>query len=147
MSDQIGVTANAGQWGIPAATVAWAGTAGSHSLTVFTDFDKKVMADLDPTSDSSGERLGHNRRNKRVQLSFSAHPKGSNEAAAQAIAADLPYPGQIVTITAASDPQAASSGSDTILVDDASGKWTPEGELVVSFTVTKWIGKVFVALS
>lgn len=158
MSDQIGVTGNAKQWGIPASTVKWTGpSTTTHTLTIFTEISKTMLADIDPTLDNSGERLGENRRNKRVQLRFSAHPIGAAATNAQAIGADLPYPGDgagTLIITAASDAEAdCSNGSggasttDTALIDDASARWTPEGELVVDFTITKWIGKVFIALS
>lgn len=157
MSDQIGVTGNAKQWGIPASTVTWTGPVATHTLTIFTEISKTMMADIDPTLDNSGEKLGQNRRNKRVQLRFSAHPIGTNAAAAQAIGADLPYPGDgagTLIISASHDAEAdcsngsgAASTTDTALIDDATARWTPEGELVVDFTITIWRGKVFTALS
>jgi hypothetical protein len=142
MSDQIGTTGNAKVWGVPATTV----TFNAHTLTIFTDVEKTMDADIDPTVDNSGERLGQNRRNKRIGLKFSAHPIGANAAAAQVIAADLPNKGDAITITCSNDSQIAS-GSDTVLVDSASARYTPEGELVVDFTATKWLSKAFIALS
>jgi hypothetical protein len=159
MGDQIGITGQAGSWGIPATTVTWDTThnmgplsamvgATAHSLTIFSEVTKTPDADIDPAVDNSGERLGHNRRNKRIGLRFSAHPKGANAAAAQAIAAALPNKGDALGIVCATDLQVACDGTtDTILVDECSSRYTPEGELVVDFTATKWLGKIFVALT
>lgn len=148
MADQIGLTGQAGFWGVTPTTVAWSGGTGSHSLTIFSEISKTSAADIDPSIDNEGERMGQNRRNKRRQVRFSAHPKGTDAAAALAIAADLPMQGDTATLTCAGDGQIAADGDpDTCLVDEATSRYTPEGELVVDFTVTIWIGKKFVALS
>lgn len=143
MSDQIGITANAKFFGITPATV----TFNSHTLTIFTEIQKTMEADIDPHMDNSGERLGQNRRNKRIQIRFSATPIGAAASNALAIAADLPNKGDILTsITCSGDAQIAS-GSASAVVDECSARYTPEGALVVDMTATIWTGKTFVALS
>ena len=159
MNDQIGVAGNAKYWGIPATTVTWDTAhpmgplasmtgAGAHSMTVFTDIEKTPDADIDPSQDNSGERLGHNRRNKRIGLKFSATPVGSKASDALAIGAALPAKGDALVIVCATDSQVACDGTtDTVLIDSISSRYTPEGALIVDISATKWLGKVFAVLA
>ena len=146
-ADQIGIANLTPKRGIPATTVGWNnGTA--RTLTIFTDITKTPLADVAQMNDNSGELASQKRRNKRIQVKFSAKPVGAAATDAQAIAADLPQKMDLVTITAASDSQInCDNSADTAIVDDCSGKYSPEGEFVVDMTVTIWKGKVFAAQS
>lgn len=144
-NDHIGVSGKAMYRGIPAMTVAWNnGTA--RSLTIFNSVDKSPVANVKDSMDNNGETIEMNRTNKRVKISFEAKPIGAAASNAQAIAADLPQQMDILTITAASDSQIDSTGN-TVVCDSATAKWSPEGELTVSFEATVWTGKTFVAFS
>lgn len=144
--DQIGIANKTPHRGIPTTTVGWGTSYTQYTLEIFTDVSKTPMNDMAKMNDNSGELLSQKRRNKRIQLKFSAKPIGATASAAQNIAENLPAPGDIVKITCADDAQVACDlATDTTIVDDASAKYSPEGELVVDMTVTKWLGKVFVA--
>lgn len=148
MSDQIAVSGKARKFGIPSATVGWGTSYTQFTATIFTEVQKTMGADIDPTMDNDGERQGQNRRNKTIQLRFSAQPIGTAISDAQAICAALPNKGDLIKITCASDSQVACDlTADTAIVDDASVRYTPEGAAVLDFTITKWIGKLFVAIS
>ncbi|GEM_PF-3486293 len=142
MSDQIGVAGSAGVFGIPDSTISWNG----HTLTIFTDASVTPDADLASSRNNDGELLSQNRTNKRNVARFSAHAKGATEAEAKAIAADIPRKGDAVVITS-DDPQLATGSGNSTLVDDCNKRYSPEGELVLDFNVTTYIGKVFVQLS
>lgn len=144
--DHIGVTGNAMYRGIPATTVAWTTAVGTHSLTVFKSIDKSPEASVKESMDNAGEIIEMNRTNKRFKVRFEAKPVGAAKADALAIAADLPQPMDILTVTAASDPQIASSGN-TVICDNARARWDPEGELTVDIDATVYIGKTFVTFS
>ena len=144
-NDHIGVAGNAMYRGIPATTVAWNnGTA--RSLTVFNSIDKSHEADVKDSKDNNGETIEMNRTNNRFKVKFSAKPVGAARADSLAIAADLPKKMDILTITAASDSQIASTGN-TVVCDSASAKWSPDGELTVDIEATVWTGKTFAAFS
>jgi hypothetical protein len=127
---QIGVTGSATKRGIPAATVAW----GAHSLTIFTEIRKTPTADTGETLDNSAELLVITTTNPGFKLSFSCKPAGDDLAAVKAIAADLPFPMDELTITCAGDAQVAG----TAYVDSASGRYSPEGEFVVDIECSKY---------
>jgi hypothetical protein len=152
MANQLGIAGSARKYGIPAATVNWTGPgagAVARQLSIFTEITKTPMADINQSNGLTGELEEQNRKRKRIQLRFSAEPVGADAASAQAIGADLPFPMDLCTVIAGSDVQANcdNTGSDTTVVDSAEARWTQEGALVVDFTVTKWIARVFVALS
>lgn len=144
--DQIAISGAGGYFGVPTTTVGWGTSYTQYTATVFSEIQKTMDADIDPTIDNSGERRGENRRNKRIQVRFSAHPIGTTTSVASP--PTLPHKGDMVHITCATDAQVACDGSaNTALVDDASARYTPEGECVIDFTITIWLAKVFVALT
>lgn len=145
---QIGVTGKATYAGVPAATISWTGRSStSRSGTLVTSARKTPQADVTTTDGQDGERLSSRTRNDRIQCSFTVKPIGSSAADALAIAADLPVVNSICTITCATDSQLASPTGGCSVVDSAEQSYTPEGDAVIDFVVTNWIGKVFVALS
>lgn len=145
---QLGIAGKARYNGIPNPTITFTGRSGtSRVLEIFTTFKKAVMGDVADSVDNDGERQSSKTRNKRIQLTFSAKPVGASAADALAIAADLPDVNTLATIACASDPQAATPAGGSSVIDSADADYTPDGEAVVNFTVTNWIGKVFVVLN
>jgi hypothetical protein len=142
MADQIGVAGYAAVFGQPDPTISWNG----HTLTIFSEVSVTPDADLAQSRNNDGELLSQNRTNKRNVLRFSARAKGATIAEAQAIANDIPRKGDAVTITS-NDPQVATGSGNSSLVDDASKRYSPEGELIIDFSITTHLDKVFVALT
>ncbi|MGN6552525.1 MAG: hypothetical protein ACTHLW_02170 [Verrucomicrobiota bacterium] len=148
-ADQIGVTGKATYKGVVPVTITF-GTPGNQTLAsatgntleIFTDVTKTPMADVTNTRDGDNEIINLGRTNKRMQLSFSAKPIGANRAAALAIAANCPLIQDIVVLTCAGDAQVAGNA----YVDSANVKWTPDGDLVIDFQVTKY-ANTFVPLT
>ena len=143
--NHIGVTGMAMYRGIPATTVGWTGSA-ARTLTIFNSIDKSPEANVKESGGNDGEIIEMNRTNKRMKVKFQCKPVGTAKSDALAIAADLPQKMDILTVTAASDSQIASTGN-TVLCDSATAKWSPEGELTVDIDATVWIGKTFAAFS
>lgn len=143
----VGTSNYAAYFGIPTITVSWAGrSATTRTGTIYTTVEKTNITDDSTTVDNSGEIQAVRTRNDRLQFRFGVKPVGANAAAALAIAGDLPKKNSIVIVTAdAADTDFNATG--TILVDEASTSYTPEGEATVNLTVTKHIGKTFAALS
>ena len=147
--DQIAVSGYAEYAGIVPASIAFSATPGNQvvasasgkTLDVFTKIDKKPMANKAENLDNDGEVVGKRRWNKRMQLSFSAKPRGTDRATALAIAAACPLEDDVVVITCAGDAQIAG----TAYVESAQVGWTPEGELVMDFVVIKYSGTFAVA--
>lgn len=141
-ADQVAVTGNAIYAGNIPATVSFSTTPGNqvpasatgHTLDIFTKIDKKPMADRAETRDNNNEVIGKRRTNKRMQLSFSAKPRGANRAAALAIAAACPLEDDVVAIVCAADAQVAG----TAYVESAQVGWTPDGECVIDLVVIKY---------
>lgn len=141
MSDLIGVTNSAPMVGIMATTINW-GTPGNqtsasanvYSATVFTQIKKSHQAEVSTTKDNSNEVLAIRRTNKTVSLSFSAKPVAATVVSAMAICAALPYKMDVVSIACASDSQLAGIA----YVDTADASFTPDGDAVIDFTVTKY---------
>jgi hypothetical protein len=148
-ADQVGVTGNAFYRGVTAASVAFGtpgnqvpGSASGSTLSIFTEINKTPMADTAETRDNDNEVVAKARTNKRMQLRFSAKPFGAARSNALAIAAALPLKDDVVVITCAGDSQVAG----TAYVDDSSARYSPEGELIVDLTVTKY-ANTFIVLS
>lgn len=143
----IGTSNYAAYQGVPATTVTWTGRSGtSRAGTIFTSIEKSALADVSDTRDNSGEIQAERARNDRMQFRFSVKPVGDNAAAALAILGDLPKKKSIVTISGdAADTDMSAAG--TILVEDATVSYSPEGEGIVNLTVIKHYGKTFAALS
>lgn len=141
-ADQIGVSGYAFYKGITPASIAFSATPGNQvvasasgeTLDIFTDITKTPMADTTVTRDNDNEIMAKGRTNKTMQLRFSAKPRGANRAAALAIAAACPLKDDVVAITCAGDAQVAG----TAYVESAEVKWTPDGDLVMDFTVMKY---------
>lgn len=143
----IGTANFAAYQGIPATTVTWTGRSGtSRAGTIFTAVEVTNLADESDTRDNQGEIQAERTRNDRLQYRFSVKPVAANAAAALAIAGDLPKKKSIVTVTSdAAETDFSVAG--TILVQEASKSYTPEGEVVVNLTLIKHVGKTFAALS
>lgn len=147
--DQIAVSGYAEYAGIVPASIAFSSTPGNQvvasasgkTLDIFTKIDKKPLADRAENRDNDSEVVGKRRWNKRMQLTFSAKPRGADRAAALAIAAACPLEDDVVVITCAGDAQIAG----TAYVDSAQVSWTPDGELVIDFSVIKYSGTFAVA--
>ncbi len=148
MADQIGITGKARFLGVVEASVQWTDSSSTaRTLAINSEVSKTMMADISDGKDREGEVQTRARRNKRIQLRFSATPVGSSATDARDIGANLPHAGDTCTITCTNDSQVATPSGGTSIVDDATARYTAEGELVVDFTVTNWIGKAFIALS
>ena len=143
----IGTSNYATYFGVPATTVTWTGrSTTSRAGTIFSSIEKTALTDDSTTIDNAGEIQAERTRNDRMQFRFSVKPVASTAANALAIAGDLPKKKSIVTISGdAADTDMSASG--TMLVDEASTSYTPEGEAIVNLTVTKHYGKTFAALS
>ena len=145
--NHIGVSGQAPYRGIPNATVAWTALA-AHTLTIFGSIDKSSEADVKMLKNNQGQTFEMNRTDPRFKVKFSAKPVGANAAAAQAIAADLPQKMDVIVLTNAVDAQMdTTSGANTCVLDSASAKWSPEGELTVDIEATIWVGVTYVAFS
>jgi hypothetical protein len=145
---QIGTTGSARQWGIPLFAVQWTGNDGSTArvLQIFTDVTKTPGAVVQKGVDNVNEVQTLNRTQRTRQIKFSAAPIGANSAAAQAIAADLPLPMDIVSVGhmdsgafTTATPLDSQIETTSAIVDDCSARWTPEGSLVVDFTCTIYL--------
>lgn len=149
MADQIGVSGKARKFGIPDCTVGWGTSYTQFSVTTYTQIQKDTDAAIAETKGNDGEKQGQNRTNKAIRLSFSAEPIGNAASNAQAIAAALPYKGDIVKITCADDAQVACDlSADTTVVESARARYVPDtNALVIDFEIVKHIGKVFIALA
>lgn len=147
MPQNIGTANYAAYQGIPATTVTWTGRSGtSRAGTIFTAVEVSLMSDDSDTRDNQGEIQAVRTRNDRIQYRFSVKPLGANAAAALAIAGDLPKKNTAVTFSAdAAETDMTVAG--TILVQEATKSYTPEGEVIVNLTVIKHVGKTFAALS
>lgn len=147
MPTNIGTANYAAYQGVPATTVTWTGRSGtSRAGTIFTQIEKTPLTDDSDTRDNQGEIQAERTRNDRMQFRFSIKPVGDNAAAALAILGDLPKKKSIVTISGdAADTDMSAAG--TILVQEATTSYTPEGEGIINLTVIKHYGKTFAALS
>jgi len=146
MADHIGVSGNAMFRGIPSFIIAWA--AGAYSVTVFNSVDKTPEADVKTSKNNLGATIEMNRTDKRIKVKLAAKPIGANQAAALAIAANLPQKMDILTVTATAAGDASiDSSSGTAVCDSASAKWSPDGELTVDIEYTLWTGQTYVAFS
>ena len=143
-NDHIGVAGNAMYRGIPAFVITW----GAYSLGIYNSVDKTPKADVKRSKNNAGQTIEMNRTDKRIQVKTTAKPIGANAAAALAIAANLPQEMDIITVTAtaAGDPSIDSSAG-TCIVDSASAKWSPEGELTVDLAFTNWLGQTYGAFA
>lgn len=109
--------------------------------------DIEPMADVAESKGSDGEMDNFRPTNKRRQVSFSFAPRGNTGALAQAVANDLPDVKSLCTITCAGDAAIATPAGGSTVVDSAKAAYTPDGHLIVTMTVTHWIGKVFTAIT
>jgi len=140
-AEQIAVSGSARYRGIPAATVAF-GTPGNQtvasanaiSLTIFTKIDKSLEADIAESRNNDNEVVAIARTNKRIKMSFSASPIGSTRDAAITVAEGCPYPGDVAVVTCAEDAQI---GAAVVWVESAQCSYSPDGELVMDFTVVE----------
>ena len=153
MAEHIGISGASQYRGIPLTTIGWT-AAAAHTLTILNSADVTNEADVKTSKDNFGEVIEMNRTSKRRKLKIQAKATSTTRALALAIAADLPIPMDILTIIIPSGTDimfagigTTSSTTDTYVCDHASAKFTPEGELVVDFEVTVWIGKVFASFS
>ena len=143
---QLGEAGKARYNGIPDPTITYTGRSGTQrTLSVFTTFKKKPMADVAVSEGNDGERQQSRSRNDRIQITFSAKPVGTTSADALAICEDLPKINTLATIACTGDSQAKTPTGGCTVIDDCDQDYTPDGEAVINFTVTNWIGKVFVA--
>lgn len=146
MSDHIGVAGNAMYRGIPNFTLSWA--AGAYSLGVFNSADKANKADVKRSKNNQGQTIEMNRTDKRVEVKVAAKPIGANQAAALAIADNLPQEMDLLTVTAtAAGLPSIDSSLGSCECKSATAKWSPEGELTVDIEYTLWLGQTFVAFS
>jgi hypothetical protein len=143
----IGTANYATQFGVPASTVTWTGRSGtSRAGTLFNSAEISAGGESSMTRDNSGEIQAIRTINDTIQYRWVVKPVGANAAAALAICGDLPKKGSLITVTSdAADTDVSVAGS--IIVDDASKSYTPDGEAVINLTVTKHVGKTFSALS
>lgn len=116
-------------------------SATGNTLTIFTSVQKTPMADKSESRDNDNEVLGKHRSNKRMQLQFSAKPIGAARADALAIAAACPLQDDAIVITCAGDAQIAG----TAYVESAEVSWSPDGDLVITFTLIKYAATFAVA--
>lgn len=142
--DQITQANNVPYRGIPDTQVTWTGSGdiggpgiALRKAQIFTEIRKTPMVDKHPFNDNQGERLGWGRTNKRVQMTFSAKPIGTDASGAFSFAEDLPLPGDVTVAITSSDPQLTALAG-TVEVESCDTSYTPEGEVVINFTVIKW---------
>lgn len=145
---QIAVANQVRYYGIPDPTITFTGRSGSSRvLTIFNTANKSVQGEVASSNGNDGERQASRRTNDRVQFTCSAKPVGATAAAALDIAEDLPKLNTLCTIACTGDTQIATPSGGSSVIDNAETAYTPEGEAMINFTITNWIGKVFVAAS
>ena len=158
--DQIGATGHGGLAGIPASTITWnptatAWTAGSGapwtggasiSATIFGEISCEPEADQTPGVDNAGEQQAFWNRNRRYRIRMNAKVRTGVIGTLQGPVL-VPKKGMLVLITCATDADVNCDGTnnttDTALVESVSKSYTPEGEMVIDFTITKHSGKLF----
>lgn len=130
------------------ASITYTGRSGTaRTLTLLESADVEPMADIAESKDSDGEMQNMKARNDRIQFSFTAAPIGAAASDAETIGEDLPKIKTLATITCAGNAQIATPAGGSTVIDSCSSKYSPEGHVVVTMTVTHWIGKVFTAIT
>lgn len=151
--NQLAPAGKARFFGIKAASISYKGRSGTtRALDLFEKLDVEPMADVAEAKDNDGEMNSMRPTNDRVQLSFTAVPTGAAASDAETIGEDLPPVKGLAVITCATDAQIASAGGATLtssntVIDSVSSSYTPDGHVVVTFTVTNWIGKLWTPIA
>lgn len=143
----VGTSAYATHFGVPSGTVTWTGrSTTSRAGTIYNSIEISQGAEIKHTVDNTGEIQAIRTINDMISYKLVVKPIAANAAAALVIMGDLPKKGSVLTLTSdASETDVSVSG--TIIVDDASKSYTPDGEGIINLTVTKHVGKTFGTLS
>ncbi len=160
---QIGVSGSARKYGVPSLAIQWVGNDGATDrvLQIFSDVNKTPGATIQTGVDNANEIVTFNRSQRKRQVKFTAVATSDSIADAEAIATDLPLPMDIVSIGHMAAGAFAVAGGGVVdaqietayaICDDAQARWSPEGALMVDFTVTVHLNpdgtiRQFVAIS
>jgi hypothetical protein len=146
MPENVGTANYATKYGIPPTTLTWVGRSGTQTLsgTLFTAFEAASGGELSQTRDNNNEIRAQRLTNDSISFSITVKPIAANEAAALLIAGDPPKKNALITATGG-DIQLTANGSN--LCEEARTVYAPDGESLINMTITKHIGKTFVALS
>lgn len=147
MPTNVGTANYATHFGIVGITCTWLGRSGGARVgTILNALEVSAGGEVTQTRDNSNEVQATRTTNDTIQITATVKPVSSTAALALAILGDLPKKNSIFTIVAdAADTDISTAG--TILVDEARKSYTPDGEGIINFTLTKHVGKTFVALS
>jgi len=121
-------------------------SATSVKAMVIEKVEVAPQADVAENKDEQGEMQGMRPTNDRVQVTFSCTPIGATGAAAQLIAEDLPKIKTLITVVSA-DAQIATPVGGSSVIDSVSSSYDPNERVVLSWTITHWIGKVFTVVA
>lgn len=143
----VGTSNYATHFGVPAGTVTWTGRSTTiRAGTIYNSYEITSGGEQSMTKDNTGEIQSIRTINDTISYKLVVKPVAANAAAALVIMGDLPRKGSILTLT--SDASVTDvSVSGTIVVDDASASYTPDGDGIINLSVTKHVGKTFASLS
>jgi hypothetical protein len=153
---QIGAGGAARYYGIPALAVQWLGNDGATEYVgyIFGSVEKDGDANVQVGVDNANEKATQNRTQRKRSVKMSVKAQSTTLELAEAIATMIPLKNDLVSIghmTAGSFVGGSISGgvvtpptspvdpqieTPCAVVDSASARWSPEGELVIDFSLT-----------